>query len=61
LRALTQEQQRRPELKDTTDYIEAHFDNNPRTKVLVAHLRTVLAQQAHASRGDSGKAVAAHN
>lgn len=59
LLAQVQEQQHRPQLEATTDYIETHFGNSPAMKVLIAHMRTVLAQQARAH--GSGRTLAAHN
>lgn len=46
LRADIQEHEPRDGLKQTTDYIEAHFGGNLQINVVIAHLRTVLAARA---------------
>jgi len=61
LRAAIQQYQPRPGLKDTVDYIAAHFRGDLKLNVTIAHLQTVVAQQAGAQRGAVKAAIAAHN
>lgn len=61
LRAAIQEHQPRPGLKNTADYIAAHFRGDLRLNVTIAHLQTVVAQQGGSQKGAVKAAIAAHN
>jgi len=55
LRATIQEQQPRPGLKDTIDYLESHFytdKKNVQFNAYIAHLQTVAQQRARGGAGD---------